>query len=324
MRNTRSIFTRIVTTIGCLTTTTTAWRRSAPPAAVGPLPYSYRDFGPRLQHTNPFVPHYKNTTAHPWDPLEPPSYPGQYHCHAGVPADQHEFWLANVPHEGTSPFLANGSGHVVYRDVQDFGAGGDGVKDDSAVFNAAITCTYCRGVALQGIISTDTMTAGGRCPGGACGGTIGKPALIYVPAGTYRLASTVQLLINTMIIGDAVNPPTLKAASNVSDGFVLVNGYGSGQPSLNNFFIGVHNLRLDTTEAPSNSTKYALNWAVSQTTSLINVDFELSAGSQHGGLEMDGGSSGGGSGMFMGDLRFSGGMIGILFNNQQYGIRNVK
>lgn len=168
----------------------------------------------------------------------------------------------------------------------------------------------------------DKSTAGGRCPGGTCGGTTGKPALVYVPAGTYFMASTVQLYINTVLVGDAINPPTLKAASSVATNFVLLNGYDAGQPSLNNFFIGVRNMRLDTTNAPANSTIYALNWAVSQATSLLNVHFEL--GSKHVGLEMDGGDSGGGSGMFMGDMTFDGGLIGILFNNEQYAIRNVR
>jgi len=132
------------------------------------------------------------------------------------------------------------------------------------------------------------------------------------------------LLLNTQIIGNAISPPTLKANKNATNNFVLVNGYDNGQPSLNNFFIGIRNVKLDTTAAPINHTIYALNWAVSQATSLMNVDFELRANSQHVGLEMDGGSAGGGSGMFMGDLTFNGGLIGILFNNQQYAIRNVK
>jgi len=132
------------------------------------------------------------------------------------------------------------------------------------------------------------------------------------------------MLINTQIIGDAVTMPTLKAAASFQNGSMLINGYDSGQPSLNNFYIGVRNLNLDTTAAPLSNTIFALNWAVSQATNLINVNFVLRPQSKHVGIEMDGGSNGGGSGMFMGDLTFSGGLIGILFNNQQYAIRNVK
>jgi len=47
---------------------------------------------------------------------------------------------------------------------------------------------------------------------------------------------------------------------------------------------------------------HCLNWAVSQATNLINVNFNMAPNSQHIGIIMDGGSSGGGSGTFMGDL----------------------
>ena len=52
---------------------------------------------------------------------------------------------------------------------------------------------------------------------------------------------------------------------------------------------------------------FALNWAVSQGTSLINTNFILAPNSNHIGIEMDGGDGGGGSGTAMGDLTFSGG-----------------
>lgn len=167
------------------------------------------------------------------------------------------------------------------------------------------------------------MPDGDRCKGGNCGGTTGKPALIYIPPGTYALASTVQLFINTQIIGDAVDIPTLKATSSMTSGSVVVNAYDDGQPSTNNFYIGVRNIKIDTTAVSADQEIYGLNWAVSQATNLINVHFEMPDGSNHVGIEMDGGDSGGGSGLFMGDLTFTGGMVGILFSNQQYGMRNI-
>lgn len=81
---------------------------------------------------------------------------------------------------------------------------------------------------------------------------------------------------------------------------------------------------LDTSGAASDDTIYALNWAVSQATNLINVNVTMPVDSNHIGIEMDGGESGGGSGLFMGDLSFEGGLIGILFSNQQYAIRGVR
>lgn len=186
------------------------------------------------------------------------------------------------------------------------------------VWRCLLLC--CHGIKRN----TDSFPVGGRCGGGKCGGTTGKPALIYIPPGTYLLSSTVQLLINTQIIGDGINFPTLKAPANATNGTIVISGYDDGQPALNNFFIGIRNVNIDTTAAPVDNTIFALNWAVSQATNLINVNFLLRPQSNHIGIEMDGGSAGGGSGMFMGDLTFQGGLVGILFNNQQYAIRNVK
>lgn len=117
--------------------------------------------------------------------------------------------------------------------------------------------------------------------------------------------------------------PTLKASGSMTSGSVVVDGYDDGQPSTNNFYKGIRNVKIDTTAVPSSQEIYGLNWAVSQATNLINVHFQMTEGSEHVGIEMDGGDSGGGSGLFMGDLSFTGGNVGILFSNQQYAIRNV-
>lgn len=110
----------------------------------------------------------------------------------------------------------------------------------------------------------------------------------------------------------------------MASGSVVINAHDDGQPSTNNFYIGVRNVEIDTTAVATDQEIYGLNWAVSQATNLINVQFRMPEGSNHVGIEMDGGESGGGSGLFMGDLTFEGGMVGILFSNQQYGIRNVR
>lgn len=107
-------------------------------------------------------------------------------------------------------------------------------------------------------------------------------------------------------------------------GSIVVNGNDDGQPSTNNFYIGIRNVNIDTTAISSSQQVYVLNWAVSQATNLINVHFKMPSGSEHVGIEMDGGDTGGGSGLFMGDLTFTGGNVGILFSNQQYAIRNVR
>jgi hypothetical protein len=48
-----------------------------------------------------------------------------------------DFWMEIIDHTGTSPFL-NDSSYVVYRNVKDFGAKGDGAADDTAAIQRAI------------------------------------------------------------------------------------------------------------------------------------------------------------------------------------------
>ncbi|KAH8916655.1 glycoside hydrolase family 55 protein [Atractiella rhizophila] len=218
------------------------------------------------------------------------------------------FWLEGVKHQGASPFLGDES-FQIFRNVKDYGALGDGVADDTDAFNRAIK-------------------DGNRCLGGTCdGGVTGRPVLLYVPEGTYVVTSSVQVIIYTQIIGNPLSLPTIKASSNfrasVDSGAVL-NGYDPGTGSTTNFFIGIRNIIIDTTDVDSGFALPLLNWAVSQATNLVNVHFEMPKGSKHLGIIMDGGDGGGGSGTFLGDLSFNGGAVGIQLNNQQYSFKNLE
>ena len=42
-------------------------------------------------------------------------------------------------------------------------------------------------------------------------GTTGQPAVVYVPSGTYILKSPLQLYVGTVMMGNPLNPPVLKA-----------------------------------------------------------------------------------------------------------------
>lgn len=89
----------------------------------------------------------------------------------------------NGTYQGTSPFLTNSSSYTVFRNVKDFGAKGDGITDDAAAINLAIS-------------------SGGRVSGGkGAGGTTGQPALVYFPSGEYLVGSTVQMFVYTQITG---------------------------------------------------------------------------------------------------------------------------
>lgn len=54
----------------------------------------------------------------------------------------------------------------------------------------------------------------------------GEPRTVYLAPGTYTLSQTVYLDTDTVIIGDAKNPPTIKAASGFNGDYLLVGGEG--------------------------------------------------------------------------------------------------
>lgn len=283
------------------------YRQPAPAYIIQPDPTGYLNWLPNNPGHGLFRD--KNSSVTPWTPnalQQPADYPRPSTCGIESPAPQTEFWLSNIKHEGTSPFLVNGHNYNVFRNVKDFGAVGDGETDDTDAFNRAI--------------SDESRIGGGK----GAGGSTGQPALIYVPPGTYSISSSIQMFIDTQIIGDAITPPTIKASAIARNNTVIIDGYDFGQPSTTNFYIGVRNIIIDTTAVSSDYTIYGLNWAVSQATNLMNVDFVMPVDSQHIGLEMDGDSSGGGSGLYFGDLTFTGGLVGILFSNQQYAISRCK
>lgn len=113
-----------------------------------PHAYNYRDYHPSREGSGHFES--LNQSITPWEVSSTPetdtarndttilgSEAGN--CTAGDGSKVKSFWLPNIKHQGTSPFLNDSSEYVVYRNVKDFGAKGDGETDDSAALNAAIT-----------------------------------------------------------------------------------------------------------------------------------------------------------------------------------------
>ncbi|KAF7295343.1 hypothetical protein MIND_01073700 [Mycena indigotica] len=227
---------------------------------------------------------------------------------AGTAAASDPYWLQNIKHQGISAFNSNPSSYKVFRNVKDFGARGDGVTDDSAAINSAIS-------------------SGNRCGGGSCPSSTVTPALVYFPPGRYLVSKAIIMYYYTQLVGDARNPPTLIATSGFTDiAIVDVDPYipgGNGAQwytNQNNFFRSIRNFVLDTRNIPAGNSGTALHWQVAQATSLQNIVFQLStaSGNNHQGIWMENGSGG-----FMGDLVFNGGKFGMWVGNQQFTVRNV-
>ncbi|KOS18472.1 Glucan 1 [Escovopsis weberi] len=215
------------------------------------------------------------------------------------------WWLPNVPHNGTVAYGGNRN-YQIYRNVKDFGAKGDGVTDDTAAINQAIS-------------------SGQRC-GQGCDSSTLSPALVYVPPGTYLVSAPIILYYYTHLIGDVNDIPVFKAAPGFSGMAVIdsdpyLPGGANWYTNQNNFFRHVRNLKIDLTAQPI-STGTGIHWQVAQATSLQNIEFNMSPDKSNNnkqqGIFMDNGSGG-----FMTDLTFNGGGIGAFLGNQQFTTRNM-
>lgn len=104
--------------------------------------YDYRAYHPSQNGSGHFES--LNKSIIPWEALPPPlidtdKLNAETNQCSNSDQKSDTFWLSKIAHQGTSPFLSDSADHVVYRNVKDFGAKGDGSTDDSAAFNAAIT-----------------------------------------------------------------------------------------------------------------------------------------------------------------------------------------
>lgn len=153
---------------------------------------------------------------------------------------------------------------------------GDGIHDDTAAINKAISY-------------------GGRCSPDDCLSSTKTPAIVYFPAGTYRISSSIIDYYYTQIIGNPNDMPVLKATSNFT-GLGLIDGdlYGSDGIDWNPtnvFFRQVRNLVFDTTAIPANTSATAIHWPSAQATSLQNCVFKMNdaPGTQHEGIFIESG-----------------------------------
>ncbi|KAH0372502.1 glycoside hydrolase family 55 protein, partial [Aureobasidium melanogenum] len=234
------------------------------------------------------------TIPHPTHPPNPFHSPAPSVC---------AYWLEDIKHQGIAAFNPSPSTYQVFRNVKDFGAKGDGVTDDTAAIQAAIS-------------------SGGRCAPGSCSSTTTTPAIVYFPAGTYMISSSIIDYYYTQIIGNPNCVPTIKASANYTgtNGLGLIDGdkYGAnglGFGATNVFYRQIRNFVIDTTLVPANESVTGIHWPTAQATSLQFITFNMSqeAGTQHQGVFIESGSGG-----FIGDLTFYGGLYGIQNGNQQF------
>ncbi|RDW65057.1 hypothetical protein BP6252_10708 [Coleophoma cylindrospora] len=224
------------------------------------------------------------------------------------------FWREAMIHNGRPGYLNSEDAalYSVWRDVRNSTfAGGvvaDGVTDDSAAIQAAIN--FATGEVLYSRSGTAAQTT--------------VPALVYIPGGNYLINSSLQVPVQTIIIGDPLDPPVLIADPSLGQNAIIyVYDSNFGLQPTTQFFQGLRNLVLDTTRVPSNVSGNGINIPGSQASSFSNLHFKMTVGSQHLGIQMYGPNDAGGSALMIGDLSFYGGGTGIRLNNQQFNFKNM-
>ncbi|KAJ5593902.1 CAZyme family GH55 [Penicillium hispanicum] len=228
------------------------------------------------------------------------------HTEVSVAETDPSYWLADIAHQGIAAFNTDPSNYTVFRNVKDYGAAGDGVTDDTAAINAAIS-------------------DGGRY--GPAGGETSTttPAIVYFPAGTYVISTSIIDYYFTQLIGNPNSIPVIKATSGFTglgliDGDQYQNSGNQGWTSTNVFFRQIRNLKLDLTSIPASSSATGIHWPTGQASSIQNVEIVMSSasGTQHQGIFIENGSGG-----FLADVTITGGLYGANVGNQQFTMRGL-
>lgn len=189
------------------------------------------------------------------------------------------YWLDEQDHSGSArgyaPFLGNDFTYPVYRNAREYGAAGNGNQDDIDALQNAINTDGKGGNRYKNEVTT-------------------RPAQVFVPGGEYIISRTLDLRLNTILVGDPNNPPVFKASSGFSGGS-LINGYDfatDGSSGTTNFFVAIKNIVIDTTNINKDNNFIALNWGVAQACQLTNVKIKMPNNSNgHIGIALDQGST---------------------------------
>ncbi|KAG0159627.1 hypothetical protein PDIDSM_7149 [Penicillium digitatum] len=224
-------------------------------------------------------------------------------CAASSNKSPETYWLDEQDHNqqgaGFAPY-AKSSLYPVYRNWMDYSVVNDGSGDQTMKLQEAIDDDGERGSRKgQGVTR--------------------YPAQVYLPGGVYQLESPLNLTVGTIIVGNPLNPPIIKAAPGFR-GDYLIMGYDShnGNPETS-FAMLVKNVILDTTALDPDRQFTALQWGVAQGSGLTNVKIRMPKNSiGHTGIALNAGST-----IAITDVHIIGGFVGIKNSNQQVNFKSI-
>ncbi|KAJ5771153.1 uncharacterized protein N7511_003204 [Penicillium nucicola] len=246
-----------------------------------------------------------NIIAEPATSSTKPAFaPATKNCAAPAAKAPGPYWLDDQDHNqqgaGFAPYVNSTERYPVYRNVMDYSVNNDGSGDQTSKLQKAI----------------DDDGLGGSRKGH---GVTRYPAEVYLPGGVYTLGSTLRMTVGTIIVGNPLNPPILKAAPGFN-GDHLVMGYDekAGAPETS-FAMLIKNVILDTTALDPSRGFTALQWGVAQGSGLTNVKIRMPQQSTgHTGIDLKAGST-----IAVTDVDVIGGAVGIRNSNQQVNFKNI-
>ncbi|KAF2830766.1 family 55 glycoside hydrolase [Ophiobolus disseminans] len=206
------------------------------------------------------------------------------------------YWYANILHNGIAPTNPS-SNYTIFRNVLDYGAVGDGKTDST--------------LAIQNAINSGSRNAGTR-------GSTGQPAVVFFPPGTYVVSAPLQNYIGTVLMGDPIVRPSLKASATFQ-GSTVMKGVDPKYPGLVAFYHEIKNLVIDSTAVAAHTKLVLLDWSVSQACQLSNSAFVMPVGSAHTGVA----STGQNSPLLINDMEITGGATGWTGASTQFHLKNV-
>lgn len=210
---------------------------------------------------------------------------------SSVEARASGFWYAQMDHSGASrgyaPYAENAASYSVFKAVKS----GDSSSIQEAIDSAGNGHRQKEWFASQ-------------------------PRVVYLPSGTYTICKTINMRTDTILMGDATDPPVLKPAAGF-DGDTLINGQdpATGEKGELSFAVGLKNLILDTTSVDGGQPFTALYWGVAQVAHLQNLKIRMPSscdGQGHTGIKLGRGST-----LGLADVRVERGLNGIWHNGHQ-------
>ncbi|KAJ4288296.1 hypothetical protein N0V88_007334 [Collariella sp. IMI 366227] len=217
--------------------------------------------------------------------------------HPGFCHERSQFWYANIDHtskniRGFAPDLDGDDNYEIFRAV----APGDGSGIQAAI-NAGTNGSTRHGMWFAS-----------------------QPRVVYIPPGEYTIEKTIYMNTDTILMGDATNPPVLKAAAGFSGDQTLLSGQDptTEEKGELSFTVSLKNLVLDTTNIPGGQQFTALWWGVAQGAHLQNIQIRMPDsvnGTGHSGMRLGRGST-----LGISDVRIEGGQNGIWHNGHQQAV----